>query len=229
MKDKSIPAPMNQKTAALLGATGLIGGHLLDLLLQDGDYQTIRVLSRRPLDIHDPKIELVVLDFSDEAAFKAAIEGCDAVFCSVGTTQNKVKGDMAAYRMVDYDIPVNAARFCAETGCPRFLLVSSVGADSKSRNFYIKLKGEVEDQVGSMAISSISIFRPSMLLGQRGEFRLGEKIAQVLMRALAFLIPSDYKPIHSRDVARAMIAAAKRGEAGVQIYYFDRMTNSSDE
>jgi uncharacterized protein YbjT (DUF2867 family) len=220
---------MHQKTAALLGATGLIGGHLLDLLLQDGDYQTIRVLSRRPLDIHNPKIELVVLDFSDEAAFKAAIEGCDAVFCSVGTTQNKVKGDMAAYRKVDYDIPVNAARFCAETGCPRFLLVSSVGADSKGRNFYIKLKGEVEDQVGSMAISSISIFRPSMLLGQRGEFRLGEKIAQVLMRALAFLIPSDYKPIHGRDVARAMIAAAKRSEAGVQVYHFDRMTNSSDE
>ena len=214
---------MSQKTAALIGATGLIGSQLLDLLRQDGDYKTIRALSRRPLDIADPKTPVVVLDFSDEAAFKAALEGCDAVFCSVGTTQSKVKGDMTAYRKVDYDIPVNAARFCAELGIPHFLLVSSVGANSKGGNFYIKLKGEVEDRVSSMAIPSISIFCPSMLLGNRNESRPAEAVGQVLMRALAFLIPSKYKPIQGRDVARAMIAAARRGAEGVRVYHYREM------
>ena len=145
------------------------------------------------------------------------------MFCAIGTTNKKVKGDKAAYRKVDYDIPVNAARFCTETGCRHFLLVSSVGANSKGGNFYIKLKGEVEDQVRSISIPSVSIFRPSMLLGKRQESRPLETIAQVMMKPLSFLFPSRYKPIAAEAVAKAMIAACKQDKPGLHIYHFKEM------
>ncbi len=214
---------MSEKTAALIGATGLIGSHLLKCLQDDDDFKTIRVLVRRPVAINDPKVKVMVIDFADEAAFKAGIAGCDAVFCAVGTTNKKVKGDKAAYRKVDYDIPVNAARFCAETGCPQFLLVSSVGANSKGGNFYIKLKGEVEDKVRSISIPSVSIFRPSMLLGKRPESRPMEAIAQAISKPLSFLFPSQYKPIAAEDVAKAMVAASKQDKPGFQVYHFREM------
>jgi uncharacterized protein YbjT (DUF2867 family) len=145
------------------------------------------------------------------------------VFVAVGTTQKKVKGDKAAYRKVDFDIPVNAAKFCAETGCKSFLLVSSVGADSKSGNFYLKLKGEVEDKVQSLSIPSVSIFRPSMLLGNRQESRPAESIAQVLSKGLSLLFPGKYKPVPAQDVAKSMVAAGKQQKPGVSIYHYEEM------
>jgi uncharacterized protein YbjT (DUF2867 family) len=216
---------MEPQTATLLGATGLIGSHLLALLQEDQGIKTIKVLVRRPVPADHPKIKVIVIDFTDEAAFKSAIEGSDAVFCAVGTTQKKVKGDLIAYRKVDYDIPVTAARFCKETGCPKFLLVSSVGANSKGGNFYIKLKGEVEEKVQSIGPASISIFRPSVLLGKRQESRPAERIAQSMMKGLSFLFPSKYRAIEARDVAKAMIAASKLDKPGCQIYHFKEMVN----
>jgi uncharacterized protein YbjT (DUF2867 family) len=214
---------MNTKTTALLGSTGLIGSHLLEFLLNDDEYTAVRVLVRRPLEINHPKLQVVVIDFADHNEFKAGIAGSDAVFCTVGTTNAKVKGDKAAYRKVDYDIPVNAAKFCAETGCPSFLLVSSVGANSKGGNFYIKLKGEAEEAVSSFSIPSIAIFQPSMLLGHRNESRPLEAFAQVISRPLGFLFPSKYKPIQASDVARAMVAAAKKPLPGTNVYHYRQM------
>jgi uncharacterized protein YbjT (DUF2867 family) len=214
---------MNGKTATIIGATGLIGGHLLELLVNDPYFTAIRVLTRRTVSFHHRKARLLVLDFADPGAFKSAIAGSDAVFCAVGTTQKKVKGDKIAYRKVDYDIPVHAAEFCAETGCPHFLLVSSVGANSQSNNFYLTLKGEVEDRLRTMNIGTISIFRPSMLLGKREEHRFGEGIAQGLMRSLSFLIPSQYKPVGAHEVARAMVAASRKDTPGFHIYHYAEM------
>ena len=214
---------MAQKTATLVGATGLIGGQILQQLLEDPDFAIIKVLVRRPIDLTHPKVQLILLDFADEAAYQAAIAGSDVVFCSVGTTLKQVNSDMVAYRKIDYDIPVNAARFCAATACPKFLLVSSIGADSQSRNFYLKLKGEVEEKVGSLGLPTVSIFRPSMLLGQRAEFRLGERIGQVLMGVLGFLIPAQYKAIDVKTVAKAMVAVAKKDTVGVQFYTYAEM------
>jgi uncharacterized protein YbjT (DUF2867 family) len=211
---------MNNKTAALIGATGLIGSHLLDLLLADENFKSIRVIVRRPVDLKHPKLSVAVIDFADEKAYSEAVAGCDAVFVAVGTTQKKVKGDKEAYRKVDYDIPVNAARFSAEAGCNSFLLVSSVGADSKSGNFYLKLKGEVEDTISTMSIPSVSIFRPSMLLGNRQESRPMETVAQVISKAVSFLFPSKYKPIAAENVAKAMVAASKVDKPGISIYHF---------
>ncbi len=169
-----------------------------------------------------------LVDFDDYESLKLAIDGCDAVFCAVGTTQKKVAGDTLLYRKVDYDIPVNAARVCLETRVAHYSLVSSVGADKNSKNFYLKLKGEVEETIQKFPIQSISIFRPSMLLGNRNEFRLGERIGQPLSKILSPLLLGKfkkYKPIEAKDVAAAMIAAAKKIEKGVHIYEYEEIEN----
>lgn len=214
---------MKEKTATIIGATGLIGSHLLELLQNDNSFHTINVLSRRPVTYNHRKVRVTVLDFSDIAKFKSGIAGSDEVFCAVGTTQKKVKGDVEAYRRIDYDIPVHAAQYCAETGGSHFMLVSSVGANEKSNNFYLKLKGEVEETVKKFGIPSISIFRPSVLLGKRNEFRFGEYFAKILMTSFSFMIPSVYRPISAFNVARAMIAASKQNSPGFHIYHYADM------
>lgn len=219
---------MPAKTVTVIGSTGLIGGYLVDLLQAESSVDVIRVLVRRPVRFHQAKVDVKLVDFSDAESFKLGIDGSDAVFCAVGTTQKKVKGDKDAYRKVDVDIPVNAARFCAETGCNNFLLVSSVGADSGSSNFYLKLKGEVEDTIKAMPIKTISVFRPSMLLGDRKENRPGEKIGQLLMSVFSFLLVgkwSKYKPVHAREVAAAMVDAYRKNDDGYFIYEYNRIKN----
>jgi uncharacterized protein YbjT (DUF2867 family) len=211
---------MNGKTATIIGVTGLIGGYLYELLKEDKTFDTIRLIVRRPMRKDDDRTEIKLVDFNDAESLLLAISGSDVVFCTVGTTQRKVKGDKEAYRKVDYDIPVKAARFCKMMECETFVLVSAVGASSKSGNFYLKLKGEVEDAVESAGLNSVYIMRPSILLGDRKEFRLGEKIGKGIMSAFSFLIPSKYKPIHASDVAKAMLAAGKKGKEGVFVYEY---------
>jgi uncharacterized protein YbjT (DUF2867 family) len=207
-------------TATIIGATGLIGGYLLEELLKNDLYDTIRILVRRPVESNHPKLEKKLVDFSDTESFRLALEGSDTVFCAIGTTQQKVKGDKAAYRKIDYDITVNAARFCKLNGCETFCFVSSVGANSKSGNFYLQLKGEIEEAVKATGLRSVSIMRPSVLLGDRKEFRLGEKISKGIMATFTFLIPSKYKPVYGRDVAKAMIILAAKKTEGTQVYQY---------
>lgn len=217
---------MPVKTATVIGATGLIGSHLVELLQKELTVESIRLLVRRPVQFTQSKVEIKLVAFSDPESFKLAIDGSDAVFCAVGTTQKKVKGNMGAYRKVDYDIPVNAARFCSETGCEKFQLVSSVGADSGSNNFYLKMKGEVEDAVRRNGIPQVSIFRPSLLLGNRKENRPAERISQVVMPVFSFLLfgsLSKYKPIEARDVAAAMVNVALQNKNGTSIYSYNEM------
>jgi uncharacterized protein YbjT (DUF2867 family) len=220
---------MPLKTATVIGATGLIGGHLVEQLEQDSQYSTIKVIVRKPVQFAQRKVVVKLVNFADPESFKLALEGSDVVFCSVGTTQKKVGGDKDAYRKVDYDIPVNAARFCAETGCQKFLLVSSVGADSRSNNFYLKLKGEVEDAVQQVPLKSIFIFRPSLLLGERKESRPGEKIGQLVMPLFSIFLVGKlhkYKPVQAKDVAAAMISAAKKEKPGRYILEYPFSTGS---
>jgi uncharacterized protein YbjT (DUF2867 family) len=214
---------MTGKTATLIGATGLIGSHLLQMLLDDPYFETVKILIRRPLELTHPKLEKKLVDFGNSDSMLVAIDNSDVVFCAVGTTQKKVKGNKEAYRKVDYEIPVRAARFSKMTGCETFVLVSSVGANSKSGNFYLKLKGEVEDVVKATGLNSVHIMRPSMLLGERKEFRSGEKIGKGIMTAFSFLIPSKYKPVHAKKVAKAMLAAAKENKEGFFVYENDQI------
>ena len=131
---------MEKKNVAIIGATGLIGNQLLSLLLKDTHFADIYVVTRRSMNFAEERVKNIVIDFSDDLSFKNALSACDIVFCSVGTTQKQVKGDKVAYRKIDVDIPEKAAQYCEENGGTTFLLVSSVGADSKSGNFYLALK-----------------------------------------------------------------------------------------
>ena len=210
-------------TATLIGATGLIGNYLLEELLNDSYFDIVRILIRRPIEFAHPKLEKKLVDFNDSDSILVALSNSDVVFCSIGTTQKKVKGDKEAYRKIDYDIAVNAARFSKMTGCETFVLVSSVGANSKSNNFYLKLKGEIEHAIESVGINSVHIMRPSVLMGERKESRAGESISKKIMSVLSFMIPSKYKPIHGRDVAKAMIAVTKKQKEGFHIYQYAEM------
>jgi uncharacterized protein YbjT (DUF2867 family) len=217
---------MAQKTAAVIGATGLIGSHIVKLLKEDTAFETIRLIVRRIVTDTHPKIEMKLVNFEDYESVKLAIDGSDAVFCAVGTTQKKVKGDKIAYRKVDYDIPVNAARACLETHCSQFLLVSSIGAEADSKNFYLQLKGEVEEAIQKFPIKSISLFRPSMLLGDRTEARFGERIGQTVIKIVAPFLSgkwNKYKPIKARDVATAMVQASKQNSSGTKIYEYSNI------
>src|SRR4030095_4061001 len=127
-------------TATLVGATGLIGSYLLEELLNDPYFDTVRILIRRPIDITGSKLEKKIVDFNDSDSLLVALSNSDVLFCAIGTTQKKVKGDKEAYRKTDFDIPVKLARFCKMTGYEKFILVSSIGANNKSSSFYLQLK-----------------------------------------------------------------------------------------
>ena len=205
-------------TATLVGATGLIGSYVLEELLNDPYFDTVRILIRRPIDITNAKLEKKIVDFNDSDSLLVAITNSDVLFCAIGSTMKKVRGDKEAYRKIDFDIPVKLARFCKMTDCEKFILVSSAGANSKSRNFYQRLKGETDEAVKSVGLKTIHIMRPSLLLGERKEFRLGENIGKVLMTSLSFLIPEKYKATQGKDVAKVMIALAKKDEEGVFVH-----------
>lgn len=211
---------MSVRIATVIGATGLVGSHLLKLLQKDDYFTTIRVLVRRPFSGTNFKTEVKLIDFRDPESFKLGIDGSHTVFCAIGTTQQRVNNNREAYRKVDYDIAVNAARFCKQTGCNQYLLVSSVGANAKSGTFYLRLKGEIEAAVEAKKLPSVSIFRPSFLLGNRTEKRTGEKLGQVMMQTFSFMIPGKYKPVESEEVANAMLQAAKKEAPGFAVYEY---------
>lgn len=209
---------MPAKTVALIGGTGLIGREILSLLEKDPAIHSIRLLSRRLLTYKHPKVEVRLVNFEDREMFKMALDGCDAVFCAVGTTTKKVKGDLDAYRKVDFDVPVHAAEFCEELQVQHLLVVSSIGAGSNKKNFYLRMKGEMEEAVFARNIPAISIFRPSQLLGKRNESRPREELVQKISGTLSFLIPAKYKPVAGSRVARVMVAVAKEVHEGKRVF-----------
>lgn len=217
---------MSGKTAAILGATGMIGQYLLELLLEDPYFERIRILVRRPYANTHPKLEVKLVDFKDAVSFKLALEEVDIIFSCIGTTQKNVKGDEALYREIDFDIPVNAARFGKEAGVKKMIIVSSVGADSHSRNFYLRLKGEVEKAVIAQGPATVHIMQPSQLLGKRKEFRLGEKIIMPVMKRLSVLFAGSlkkFRAIKGTDLAKAMAAVAKLDKEGTFRYTYEEI------
>lgn len=207
----------------------MIGSHLLTILQKHKSFDRITVLSRRPVRANYDKTNVKVIDFADEKQFSEGIKGSDVVFCAVGTTMKNVRGNKGAYRKIDFQIPETAARLCKELGCERFVLVSAVGASPTSRNFYVKLKGEAEEAVASKGLRSVSIFRPSLLLGKRQEFRLAERLAAFIMPVFSFLLPSKYKPVKAIDVAKAMAASALENLEGNRIYHYKEILSLSEK
>jgi uncharacterized protein YbjT (DUF2867 family) len=214
---------MNGQTAVVLGATGLIGSSLVKQLLSDDGFSTVRVLVRRPISLKHPKLEVYITDFSDYDAYRKNLGSGDCIFSCIGTTNANVKGDKLLYRSIDFDIPVNAARFGKEAGFNQFLLVSAIGADARSRIFYSRLKGEVEEMIAGYKFKSFHVFRPSFLAGRKQGERTGESIITTLFRVFSLIIPSKYKAINGATVAKAMLTAAKEGKEGLSVYYYNEM------
>ena len=209
------------KTVALFGSTGLIGGEILKLLINDDNYETINVITRKKVNVKSKKIKNYIIDFSDPEDYKKVIKKGNIIIASIGTTQSKVNFNKNEYRKVDYDILLNIAKACKSNEASSLSFVSSAGANSKNKNFYLKLKGEIEKSIIQLDLKSCLIFRPSLLLGKRNEFRFGEMIAQKFMPLISFLMKSDYKPIKAVDVAKSIVKESKKKNKGYKVYHFD--------
>lgn len=199
------------RTALLLGATGLVGREILRLLLDDTRVERVTVIARRPTGNTSPKLDERILDLSEMQQHPDAF-AAEAIFCALGTTIKKA-GSQEAFRVVDYDYPLMAGRLGKQQGARHYLLVSALGANAHSRVFYNRVKGEVERDLLALNYPRTTIARPSLLLGDREEFRLGERVFE----RLGWLMPPAYKPVHARDVAAALVDASHAQESGVQV------------
>jgi uncharacterized protein YbjT (DUF2867 family) len=207
-----------EKNALIAGATGLVGNELLQHLLQSDEYKKVVILVRKPLELSYPKLVQQQVEF-DKIASLAPLVPVHDVYCALGTTIKKA-GSQPAFRKVDYDYVTDLGKFCEKHGVSKFLVVSAMGADVDSKVFYNRVKGEMEEALRRLNIPSIAIFRPSLLMGKRKEFRLGERVAQGVMGGLGFLFIGGllkYKPISAAKVARAMINQAGRPTCGFQV------------
>ncbi|MFP4475964.1 MAG: oxidoreductase [Desulfatibacillaceae bacterium] len=208
---------MSKPVALILGATGLVGGHCLALAAGDPYYEKTVVLGRRTVSLfaHHDKVEQHVADM-DDPALEERFPAADHVFCALGTTIGKA-GSREAFAKVDFTCVRDLARVAQEKGATTLVVVSAVGADPGSRVFYNRVKGEMEQAVARLGYESVTILRPSLLLGHRHDFRAGEWIAQKLSGPFAAVIPGRYRPVKARIVARAMMAAAKNSLPGVRV------------
>ena len=212
----------DQKTAIILGATGLTGGELLHLLLDRPGYGSIKLFSRASVGITHPKLKEYIGDLTQLEAFKDQFVA-DEVFCCIGTTKAKTP-DKMKYREIDFGIPVTAARLSKENGIPTFVVISALGANPSSKIFYNRTKGAMEQAVLEANIGNTYILRPSLIAGDRKEWRLGEWLARQFMRVLNLVLvgPLDkYRSIDPETIARCMIWLAN--------HTWEQRTISSDE
>jgi len=204
---------MAEAVAIVAGATGLVGQALVRQLAADRAWREVRALVRHalPSELSGPNVESLQVDYSrldPPPAWAAA----DHVFCALGTTMRQA-GSAAAFRQVDFEYAVALARAAQIRGTRHFLLVSALGAAPASRVFYNRVKGEVEAAIIALGFRSVTIARPSLLLGGRRELRLGEQLGKML----GVLAPPRWRPVPAARVARALVDAAKRDVPGVHI------------
>ena len=197
------------KTALLFGATGLVGSHILNLLINNNNYSKIKLFVRSSIELNDPKIEIIQTDFKNLESHREDIKGDDCFFC-IGTTK-KNSPDKNEYKRVELELPKQVAQIAKSNLVNSFVFVSSGYADPKSSGDYLKFKGLVEEDLIRLNFPKLGIMRPSFLLGNRQEKRVGEKIGIFVFKLLSplFLGPlKKMKPIHSVTVAKAMIRTA---------------------
>lgn len=204
------------KTALLFGATGLVGNELLHQLLNERAYSKVIAPTRRPHHLKDAKLENPVVDFLTLEQYGGEWP-CEDVYICLGTTIKKA-GSKAAFRRVDFDYIVKCAVVAKAGGANQCMLVSSVGADADSMFFYTRVKGETEEAVNALGFWATHIFQPGALVGNRDEFRLGEKVGIGITNMLRSISPSilgDYNPTEVEVLARKMIEAARSVEGGL--------------
>jgi uncharacterized protein YbjT (DUF2867 family) len=199
------------RTAVIAGATGLVGGRLLNFLLEEGTWDHVVSLGRREVQRSHPRLEQQVVDF----AVLGELPSCTDVFSCLGTTI-KVAGSQAAFRAVDHDAVVALAEAAYRAGAERFLHVTALGASPRSRIFYNRVKGETERDVAASGVPTTIAFRPSMLDGERAERRSAESLGLVAMRAAGPLL-GRYRPTKVDDLAAAMVAEAKAERPGHRV------------
>lgn len=202
---------MNKRTALIFGSTGLIGNLLLDELIQSDEYQEILIFIRQPIDVYQLKLKEFIVDFSTPASFSEQIKG-DDVFICLGTTIKKA-GSIKKMEEIDRDLPVTIASLASANGVKRIAVVSALGANPKSSNYYLRIKGQMEREIQNLKFENIAIVRPSLLLGERKEKRAGELLGKVVMKTFKPVLigkMKKYRGIHGRDVAKAMIAILQK-------------------
>ncbi|MGJ7033141.1 NAD(P)H-binding protein [Niabella hirudinis] len=223
---------MGKKTAAIIGSGGLIGAHLLQSLLEDPEYGTVRTLVRWPAGSVHARQEEKLVDFSDAESILLALVDVAVVFCAIGTTLKKVSGDRKRYWQIDHDIPLRVCRMALESGCREMVLVSAIGANSNSSNFYLQLKGKTEEDLVATGMPTLHIMQPSLLIGPRKEKRRMEAISQRIMKPASALLSGSwlkYRAIDASDVANAMIEVVRSSRTGVFRYTWKEMMHFSDQ
>ncbi|MGG0823500.1 oxidoreductase [Paenibacillus turicensis] len=207
------------KTALIAGASGLVGQHLLHLLLHSEVYDHIIALVRSPLNKQHPKLIEHIVNF-DKLEEHSALFAVDDVFCCLGTTIKKAGSQEVMYQ-IDVDYPYSIAKLSQQQGAQQFLVVSAMGANPNSSIFYSRMKGELEQKLATLGYPSLSILRPALLLGERNEVRVGERIGAIVAKGTAWLMAGPlkkYKAIEGRQVARAMLKISRVEKNGVYIY-----------
>lgn len=214
---------MMKKTAVLFGATGLTGSHVLQRLAGDDRYEKVIVFSRSEPEIKNDKIEVIITRLEDLDRHENKIKG-DDVFCCLGTTIKKA-GSKEQFRKVDLEFPEKIASIASKNKVNNFLVISSIGADPWSSNFYLRTKGEMEKSVLRFDLKNTFILRPSMLMGKRRETRYIEEAAKFIMFPMNFVLQGrlkKYRAIYAETVAKAMIELANSGKTGT-IYESDEI------
>jgi len=221
---------MAARSALLIGATGLVGGHCLRQLLRDEAYARVVTLGRRTQGPDRPGLEQHAIDFGRLSDYAGLFDAHD-VFCCLGTTMRKA-GSREAFRLVDFTYQYEAAKLAAVNGAEQLLLVSSTGASPRSRVFYSRVKGELEETVRDLPFRAVNLFRPSLLLGEREESRAGELLAERVLGLASFLLAGPlrkYRPVQARKVAAAMVRVAKEGRSGFHVFESDAVESLGSE
>lgn len=221
---------MSQRTALVFGGTGLIGKALTEELYKSQSYDKILLFSRKDTGFADSsKIVNNIVDFNHPESFYGKIKGDDLYIC-MGTTIKKA-GSIQKMEEIDRDIPVKLAKHACENMVNRIVVVSSIGANDRSSNYYLRIKGEMERNILENDFETIAIVRPSLLLGKRTEKRLGESVSKVFMNVLGFFLLGNlkkYRAIEGRDVAKAMIRIVLE-EKGKRIIESDQIQKIADQ
>ncbi len=211
------------KTALILGSSGLTGSFILEKLIIDTDFDKIILVNRKETGIINPKIQEIITDFKDEINF-ISVAKIDSIFSCLGTTRKKTP-DLSQYREIEIEIPCKIAKLAMEKGLQSFHFISSVGASSKSSNFYLKIKGEAEEKLASLKIPHLHIYRPSLLIGPRKENRLTEKIFMFTMPIFnPFMLGSavKYKTMQIENLSKSMIEMDRKVTNGqVEIHEYE--------
>ena len=205
------------RTAIVIGATGLVGSNLVNMLLKDSRFEQVKVLVRRPMEIANDKLEQHVVDFDAPDNWKKLVTG-DVLYSAMGTTLRQA-GSKAAQYKIDYMYQYQVAKAAAANGVPEYVLISAAGSSPDSAVFYSRIKGELERDVQKLPFETIHIIRPGMLAGEREKVRTGELLGVGVMNVLS-MIPGlkKLKPIQGKEVARAMLNATFRHVVGIHSY-----------